>query len=169
VYIYAWHPERKIGAEERAKFEAGFGQFPEMGPGYRPVRNRGNDYLIDRQAQKCTSYTGVKGVAEQDNMIQESQGRIADRTREHLTATDAAIARFRRVILGGAKALRDGLEPAAPRLAQAYTLRCGGWIGDASLPLEEVMRRRYGNAVGRVQPGMPDPLGPTPRPAPQPA
>ncbi|MFI5400054.1 MAG: Rieske 2Fe-2S domain-containing protein [SAR324 cluster bacterium] len=167
VYTYAWHPERTIGAEERAQFKAGFGQFPEMGPGYRPVRHRGNDYLIDRHAQKTTSYTGVKGVAEQDNMIQESQGRIADRTREHLTATDAAVARFRRVILGGVKALRDGQEPAAPRLAQAYTLRCGGWIGDASLPLEHVMRRRYGNPTGRVQPGMPDALGPMPQAAPR--
>jgi len=41
-------------------------------------------------------------------MVQESQGAIADRTREHLTPTDAAIVRFRRIMLTGAKALGDG-------------------------------------------------------------
>ncbi len=170
VYTYAWHPQRAIGAEERAKFKAGFGQFPEMGAGYVPLRNRGNDYLIDRQDQKTRSYTGVKGLAEQDNMIQESQGLIADRTREHLTATDAAVSRFRRVILAGAKSLRDeGRAPAAASAAQAYTLRCGGWICDGALPLEEVMRLRYGNPAGLVQAGVPDALPTQPMAAPPPA
>ena len=150
IYTYAWHPQRTIGADERAKFKRGFGQFPEMGPGYRPLRNRGNDYLIDREDQRLRSYTGVKGIAEQDNMIQESQGRIADRTQEHLTATDAAISKFRRVILAGAKALQEGHAPEAAHAAKAYTLRCGGWIGSGSQSLEEVMRLRYGNSAGRV-------------------
>ena len=77
----------------------------ELGPGFVPLRNRSNDYLIDRDDQKHRSFTGVRGIAEQDQMAQESQGFIADRTREHLSPTDIAVVRFRRVMLDGAKAL----------------------------------------------------------------
>jgi phenylpropionate dioxygenase-like ring-hydroxylating dioxygenase large terminal subunit len=169
VYTYAWHPQHPIGAAERAKFQAGFGQFPRMGPGYRPVRKRENDYLIDREAQKFRTFIGVDGIAEQDNMIQESQGLIADRTREHLIATDAAVARFRHMILADAKALQKGQAPAAPQRAGAYTVRCGGWIGAGSLTLADVMRLRYGNAAGKVPAGAPDALIPEPLAAARPA
>ena len=60
--------------------------------------------------------TGVRGVAEQDAMIQDSQGRIADRTREHLSASDAAIVRFRRTMLVG----RQG-APVGHRAASAVS------------------------------------------------
>ena len=53
IYVYAWHPDQPIPAAERAKYEkGGYGQFAELGPDYVPVRNRDNDYLIDRKAQK---------------------------------------------------------------------------------------------------------------------
>ena len=51
---------------------------------YVPLRNKSNDYLIDRKLQKTRSYTGIQGVSEQDAAVQDSQGPIADRTREHL-------------------------------------------------------------------------------------
>ena len=48
-------------------------------------------------------------------MIQQSQGFIADRTRENLTATDAAIVKFRRTVMEGARRLsEDGEEPEGP-------------------------------------------------------
>jgi phthalate 4,5-dioxygenase len=49
-------------------------------------------YLIDRVEQKYRSFTGIKGVSEQDACIQDSQGFIADRTREHLGPTLASCA-----------------------------------------------------------------------------
>jgi phenylpropionate dioxygenase-like ring-hydroxylating dioxygenase large terminal subunit len=150
IYTYAWNPERPIGEEERAQFKAGFGQIPELRDDFVPVRNRDNNYLLDRNDQKLRTYTGVRGVAEQDSMIQESQGLIVDRTREHLTATDAAIVRFRRTVLGGAKALQQGQEPSAAHQANAYTLRGGSQLAGASVPFEEVMRLRFGNAAGHV-------------------
>lgn len=126
IYIYAWHPDRPISAEERARFDkGGYGQFAELGPGYVPLRNRSNDYLIDREEQKHRSFTGVRGIAEQDAMAQESQGLIADRTREHLTPTDIAVVRFRRLMLGEAQALREGREPAAAQRHESYRLRSG--------------------------------------------
>jgi hypothetical protein len=151
IYIYGWHPDRPISAEERAKFEkGGYGQFAELGPGFIPVRNRGNDYLIDRAAQKTVSFTGVRGVAEQDTLAQESQGLIADRTKEHLTATDVGVVHFRRLMLKEAKALRDGTEPKAAQRPEAYRLRAGGAVLSGKLSFEETMKERFGSATGKV-------------------
>jgi phthalate 4,5-dioxygenase oxygenase subunit len=151
IYTYAWHPDRPLTAEERARFEkGGYGQFAELGPGYVPLRNRNNDYLIDRDDQKHRSFTGVKGIAEQDALAQDSQGLIADRTREHLTVTDVAVVRFRRLMLGEARALREGKEPAAAGRAASYRVRAGGALTSARLSFEEVMQERFGSTTGRV-------------------
>lgn len=150
IYTYVWNPVREISDEERAQLRGGHGVVAEVDEHYVPLRNRANDYLIDRQNQKTMTFTGVRGVAEQDAMIQESQGRIADRTREHLTTTDAAIVRFRRTLLGLAKALADGREPQAPWHHRAYRLRSGSWMAHEGVPFEDVMRERFGDPVGRV-------------------
>jgi len=121
-----------------------------LGPGFVPLANRSNDYLIDREEQKHRSFTGVRGIAEQDQMAQESQGRIADRTREHLTPTDIGVVRFRRVMLDGAKALKDGEEPAAAQRHRSYRLRSGGAVAPSDLSFDEVMKQRFGSATGRV-------------------
>ena len=99
-----------------------------------PIRNRGNDYLIDRVAQKTTSFTGIEGISEQDAAIQDSQGFIADRTREHLGPTDLGIVRFRRLVLDAA------VRPAARR-------RAAGGRRAAGVPRPQ--RRRGG--AGRVR------------------
>jgi nitrite reductase/ring-hydroxylating ferredoxin subunit len=151
IYIYGWHPDRPISVEERAKFEkGGYGQFAELGPGYVPLRNRSNDYLVDREEQKHRSFTGIRGIAEQDTMAQESQGLIADRTREHLSATDIGVVHFRRLMLGEAKALRGGKEPAAAQRPGGYRLRAGGAVLPGNLSFEETMKERFGSATGKV-------------------
>jgi phthalate 4,5-dioxygenase len=152
IYTYAWHPDRPLTAEERARFEkGGYGQFAELGPGYLPLRNRSNDYLIDRDKQKRHSFTGVEGIAEQDALAQDSQGVIADRSREHLTPTDVAIVRFRRGMLAAARALAEGKEPDAPARAASYRLRAGGAVLPARMSFAEVMRERFGSETGKVQ------------------
>lgn len=151
VYTYAWNPERPLGDAERARYQkGGYGQFAELGPGYIPVRNRSNDYLLSRDEQRTQSFTGVKGIAEQDQMAQESQGVIADRSREHLTATDVAIVHFRRLMLAEARALAAGEPPRAPLLAQAYRVRGGGAHTPDAQSLEDVMLERFGSVTGRV-------------------
>jgi phthalate 4,5-dioxygenase oxygenase subunit len=152
IYTYAWHPDRPLTPAERARFEkGGYGQFAELGEGYVPLRNRSNDYLIDREEQKYRSFTGVRGIAEQDALAQDSQGLIVDRTRENLTATDVAIVRFRRVMLEAAKALAEGREPEAPRRAASYRVRAGGALAPSRLSFAEVMRGRFGDEIGRVE------------------
>ena len=151
IYVYAWNPEHDLTADERARYAAGgYGQFAELGPGHLPLRNRGNDYLIDRADQKLRSFTGVRGIAEQDAMAQDSQGRIVDRTREHLSPTDVAIVRFRRIMLAGAKGLADGQEPAACALPASYRMRAGGAVSASALRFEQVMLQRFGSVSGKV-------------------
>jgi len=152
IYTYAWHPDRPLSSEERARFEkGGYGQFAELGPGYVALRNRSNDYLIDREEQKHRSFTGVRGIAEQDALAQDSQGLIVDRTREHLTPTDVAVVRFRRTMLEAATALGQGVEPEAPRRVAGYRVRGGGALASARLSFEEVMLQRFGSATGKVE------------------
>ena len=86
IYTYAWNPERPITEAERALYKGGNGVIVEVDESFVPLRHKGNDYLIDRRLQKTKSYTGIIGVLEQDAAVQDSQGPIADRTREHSRA-----------------------------------------------------------------------------------
>ena len=84
-------------------------------------------------------------------MIQQSQGLVVDRTRETLTATDAAIVRFRRLLIESARDLFvSGLEPEAPYLHKAYRTRPGAWVTSSDKELDEVLVERFGNARGLV-------------------
>ena len=150
VFTYAWNPERPLGEEERARFASGHAVFAALDEGYRPVANRSNDFLIDRDDQKRRTFSGVKGLAEQDAMIQQSQGYIVDRTREHLTKTDAAIVRFRRRLLDGARALTDGREPDAPWHHRHFCARPGSWFADRGVDFDDVLYERFGDPLGRV-------------------
>jgi phenylpropionate dioxygenase-like ring-hydroxylating dioxygenase large terminal subunit len=153
VYCYTWNPDRPLTEAERAKFRAGRSVHAEVDPRWVPIRNRDNDYLIDRLDQKLRTFTGIRGVSEQDAAIQDSQGVIADRTREHLGPTDAAIIQFRRMMLAGARDLRAGVEPAAARLGALYTVRSGSALADRSVSFAEVMQARFGDRLGRATGG----------------
>jgi phenylpropionate dioxygenase-like ring-hydroxylating dioxygenase large terminal subunit len=148
IYTYSWLPERPFTAQERAQFAAGHGVHGAVDDNFIPLRNRANEYLIDREEQRYRSYSGIKGVAEQDAAIQDSQGLIHDRTREILGPTDLAIMRFRRLMLEGAKGLRDGREPPEASHPEAYTVRSGGWVTHRDRKLAEVMTERFGDPVG---------------------
>ena len=96
IYCYTWNPERPLTNSERERFSKGHTVHANVDKNWVPIRNRDNDYLIDREEQKHRTYTGIAGVSEQDACIQDSQGFIADRTRENLGPTDIGIVRFRR-------------------------------------------------------------------------
>ena len=59
---------------------------------------------------KEENFSGIKGVLVQDHAVVETQGRITDRTKEHLGTSDIAIVAWRRIMLRAAKALRDRSE-----------------------------------------------------------
>ena len=57
---------------------------------------------------KAGDFTGIGGIPTQDMAMWESMGPIADRTSEHLGASDLAITQFRRQMLAAARRVRDG-------------------------------------------------------------
>lgn len=83
-------------------------------------------------------------------MVQDCQGLIADRAAERLMATDAAVVRFRRVVLGGATALERGDAPAAALSAEACRLRSGSWVAHRDKDFPGVMRERFAAVEGRA-------------------
>jgi nitrite reductase/ring-hydroxylating ferredoxin subunit len=150
IYTYAWNPDRPLSEQERAAYKSGNGVIAEVDENYVPLRNKSNDYLIDRKLQKTKSYTGIKGVSEQDAAVQDSQGPIADRTREHLGPTDIGILHFRKLVMDAARELQRGSEPAAAARADRYAVRSGACITHKSKDLTAVMRERFGDPVGFV-------------------
>lgn len=156
IYTYIWNPERPLTEAELETLRSGNGVFAEVDENYVPRRSKANDYLIDRALQKIASYTGIQGVSEQDAAVQDSQGPIVDRTREHLGPTDLGITRFRRYIMDAARHLQDGIEPPAANHADKYAVRAGACITSSRKSLDEVMTERFGNPAGFVgQSGVP--------------
>jgi hypothetical protein len=99
--------------------------------------------------QRTENFTGIKGISEQDAAIQDSQGRIHDRTREILGPTDLGVVRLRQLMLGAARDLAAGTPPKAAACPEAYRVRSGAIVTPASLPFDQVMVRRFGHPDGR--------------------
>jgi hypothetical protein len=119
--------------------DEGKGVHPVLIPdgSFRPVANRDNQYLMDREAQKAKIvYSGIKGIAIQDSSLQESMGPIADRTKEHLVATDKAIVMARARLRKAALEVQSGGK--APALdAEGQRVRSSSFI----LPVDESFRQ----------------------------
>lgn len=152
AYVASWNPDRPLTDRENRFIPGVPTVHADVDEHWVPIRNRDNDYLIDREAQRTRSFTGIEGLSEQDAAIQDSQGLIADRTREHLGPTDLGIVRFRRLVLDAARALRAGVEPVAASRPGAYRVRSGGAVAPASQPVADVLVERFGNLTGQVAP-----------------
>jgi nitrite reductase/ring-hydroxylating ferredoxin subunit len=102
---------------------------PDWTGKFRLTQNKDNDYLIDREAQRTTSYTGIAGIHQQDQAVTESMGPIYDRTQEHLGTSDAMVIRTRRRVINAARALRDSATtPPGVDDPAVYRYRSGGVI-----------------------------------------
>jgi len=81
-------------------------------PDYVPRRNRANDWGFDPAEQKRSTYTGMGfDINVHDQWAVESQGRIHDRTREHLGQSDKAIGLNRRMLLKEMERVAQGARP----------------------------------------------------------
>jgi phthalate 4,5-dioxygenase len=105
-FQYYFNVERDIDVAWRIA-TAGY----EVDEHYRKRRNRDNDYLQDHHAMKTESVSGIYGVITQDHAVNESQGLIVDRTKEHLVACDVAAIGMRKIMLGAARTLPEGATP----------------------------------------------------------
>jgi hypothetical protein len=74
-------------------------------------QTRENDWLIDREAQRTKSFTGISGLNTQDLAVQESMGRIVDRRREHLGSTDMAVIMARQIMFDAVKSVAEDMDP----------------------------------------------------------
>jgi len=116
TYTFADQPLSEADSEQLGRH---IGSAPEeLTADFRKLRNKDNDWLIDRQVQKTETYTGIEGITTQDHAIQESMGPIVDRSRERLGSTDKAIVAARRLLIEAAKTVREGGDP--PGLGASY-------------------------------------------------
>ena len=148
IFCYAWHPERPIGEQERQRLQAGAAIFAEVDDHYVPLSRRENDYRLDRTAQRESSFTGIRGISEQDQAIADSQGRIADRTREMLVQTDLGVVRFREMALAAARDVAAGKVPPGADAPRAYRVRSGDAVAAADVDAQAVARQRFGDYWG---------------------
>lgn len=134
-----WHPDRPLTDTELNEYRNGGVIFPEIIPGtYLPIENASNDYLIDRAAQKMSTYTGIKSIPAQDFAVQSDMGGpIMDRSQEHLVSSDQAIIRVRKRLLDAARELLEGNEPVEAKNGQAYRVRSLDIVLPAKTTFEE--------------------------------
>jgi phthalate 4,5-dioxygenase oxygenase subunit len=121
VYNFGYsYGEQPLTLEDSYDRNAGnnFGTDIDIDNGFRSVRNAANNWMIDRAIQKTDTFTGIKGINAQDRAVQESMGKIMDRTQEHLGAADKAIISTRRLLQHAVDAVADGGDP--PGVAPTY-------------------------------------------------
>jgi len=140
-FTVAWRPDKPLTPEDVARIETWDYVYSEVDPTtFRALRNSANDYLIDRQGQRTQSYTGIKGIRDQDHAVQEGMGSIVDRTREHLGSADTAVIHVRRLLLELVEDLQAGREPYAAQHGETYRVRSGDRMLPAGASFEEVGR-----------------------------
>src|SRR5215475_12887296 len=94
---------------------------------HRLVARRENDYLIDRDMQKNTNYSGIQGIGRQDQAMIECMGEIVDRSLEHLAPSDRMIAITRKRLIEAAQTLaKEGKVPATVDDPDIYRRARGG-------------------------------------------
>jgi phthalate 4,5-dioxygenase len=152
AWSFDYHPVRALTHEERQAMIDGKGIHVRYVPGtFRPLANKDNDYLIDRDAQRAgITYSGVEGIAMQDASLQESMGPIVDRTKENLVSTDNGIIMARHRLMKAARALAEkgvmppGVDPVHQQVRSAAVV----------LPPDQAFKDAAREDL-RVRPGIP--------------
>jgi phthalate 4,5-dioxygenase len=129
TFAYKFLRDEAYTAEQIEKTNSGWSFPPRMTKGtcaltdgtvidtFLPTATRENDYLIDRELQKTTKYSGIYGVNDEDRGIQEGMRRAPgregtiDRRFENLVRSDVAILAARQKIVRLARNLENGIEP----------------------------------------------------------
>ena len=105
--------------------------------------NADNDYLIDRDEQRTTTYTGIKSIVAQDLAVDAGSRRRRDRRpqprvsrelrpRDHHAAQTAAHTRL--------KALQQGIEPPEAAQRESVAVRPGDFMLPRDVPVAEGAR-----------------------------
>ncbi len=107
VYNWTYCPSRPLSEDTKLERALGNGPLHVDVVTFRSKANRANNYLLDRELQRRDNFTGIDGINVQDRAIQQSMGRIVDRSKEHLGPADKA----RKLLLKAVKAVEAGNVP----------------------------------------------------------
>jgi phthalate 4,5-dioxygenase len=149
-FTATWLPHRPMNDDDIRTIESWAGAYAEVDPKtFEPLANRANDYLLDRERQRTDNFTGMRGIREEDIAVQEDQfgGPIADRTKEHLGASDAGVIALRRRLLKAARDLQAGREPLEPRQLNMYRLHPIAELALRDVSFEEMTHSTLAAAV----------------------
>jgi nitrite reductase/ring-hydroxylating ferredoxin subunit len=81
-------------------------------PDYKPIFGRINGWGFSPEEQKKATFTGMGfDINIHDQWACESQGRIQDRTREHLGSSDKGIVLYRRILMDAIRRNQAGEKP----------------------------------------------------------
>ncbi|MBT7568733.1 MAG: Rieske 2Fe-2S domain-containing protein [Rhodospirillaceae bacterium] len=139
-------PGMSIGMEKLPNTTDWLGRF-------RTKANAGNDYLLDRAAQRNGNYTGITGIHLQDQAITESMGAITDHGFEHLSPSDEMITQTRRRLVVAAREFaKTGAPPPCVTNPDVFLKARGG---DFVAPKEAEWRDVYDQQMQ----GSKDPTG----------
>lgn len=146
AFCYRFRPHRAFSQSEIDDLDAG-GLFPprtERRP-YRlpqgtiidtfvPTACLENDFLIDRDVQRNSTFTGIWGINEQDRALQESMpslpGRpgVVDRSNEHLVKSDLPAVAARRILMRLAKIAEADGDLSAAMEPRQYAVRAAAVV-----------------------------------------
>src|SRR5205823_10188697 len=131
----------------------GDGRHREVGPDWRKVANKGNDYLIDREKQRNRVYCGVDfGNHTQDACVTESMGPISERTEEHLGTCDAQPIAMRQYLFDALKAVQEGKDPPGVAFDDAHNPYGTMFTVNATIPLDVPWTDRAQVEASSVEP-----------------
>ena len=131
VWTMSWNPNAPLSENDWGMIRDETFVHARVDPvTFKSVRNKENNYKVDREQQRTSTMTGIHGFASQDQAIQESMSPIVDRTRERLGTSDTAIIAMRRLLLQEIRELAQAHEPFAAQHANVY------WVRSASLLLK---------------------------------
>lgn len=143
--VWTWsfncNPHRDLTQQENQQYHPRSGMWGPVDEHYLPLRNRDNDYGLDRTRQRQENYSGILGIPNQDAAVQESMGAIADRSVETLGSSDKAVIAYRRLLLDMAKALRNGQEPEAAHDGARYRVRSVSMLLGKDVPFDRGAQR----------------------------
>jgi phenylpropionate dioxygenase-like ring-hydroxylating dioxygenase large terminal subunit len=141
VWTMTWNPDGPLSQDDLETIAQERFVHARVEPmTFRPLRNKSNNYMIDRDRQRTDTMTGIHGLAAQDQALQESMGPIVDRTRERLGTSDTAIIATRRLLLQEIRSLQEGQQPSAAHHGDAYWVRSCSLLLNREVEFEEGAR-----------------------------
>jgi phthalate 4,5-dioxygenase oxygenase subunit len=121
-HFIAWGGAEPIGQEAWCRFNHAV-PGEDLDKEWRHRRQLDNNFLQDREEMRQGgSFTGIKGIPNQDIAMWVPMGTIVDRTQDTLGASDLAIVEFRRLMVDAARRVQEGgpaLGTTEPRIPQA--------------------------------------------------